>query len=159
MTNPQDEPEDPRDALLAEAAQIANRSPEERAEWIDHMRDMCSYHPNRDTIISGLEDYLDINRTLSGLKLQEAVFGEKLEAVAFTHLERLLTLPDEEWLNNPKRHLLGVAQLAVASHLFDPLRERCQQPDAQERLHFIFTNALLKQSNDLQSDASDSPEH
>ncbi|MDZ4688884.1 MAG: hypothetical protein SH850_27730 [Planctomycetaceae bacterium] len=127
--------------LFRQADRMAQESKSERLAWLLQLRQQLKDHPNIDSIICSLSEYMDAHKNACIAKVRQASLSERLEADAFTRLERLLELTPEEY--GSQLSVEGIAQIALLSILLSPLRERALAEDAQEKLWNLF-NWLLK---------------
>lgn len=134
--------------FFEEADRVARRSRSEQLEWLEKLRDLNADLPNIDDIVRHLDSHMQLQHKIGTLSAEKAYHGERMEAKFMEMLDELLSAPDSDWEDSSDDHLRGVAQIAVLSHLIDPLRERCQEPAAQDRLVYIFEKYLLVREDD-----------
>lgn len=132
--------------LFRKADRMSHESQSERLAWLLQLRQQLRDHPRVDSIIQSLTDYMDSHRKVSATKLQLAHVSEYLEADFYDRLESLLAMPPENF--STSLSLKGLAQIAILSHLLEPLRCRCQSPDAQEKLRLVFQWLLNQQDGE-----------
>jgi hypothetical protein len=137
-------PDDPRRLLFEQADLMARSSREEQLAWLEQLRETFSGHDDPQEMIREMDEYMQQTSQLGDLRVQHAKTRETIEADLLAKLEALLALPNSYWETPDNRKLLGLAQISVAAHLYGPIRERCTEQDAQERLQFIFHHYLMR---------------
>lgn len=136
---------DGQQRFLADVERMSYKTKDEQSAWLLYLQNTLKDHPNSARIIHLAKQSMEVLKNERESKTIATALRERIEAEAMNNLEFLIALPLANF--DDSLSVAEVAKTAILSLLLEPLRVRCQEPDAQEKLSLVYS-WTLKQSKE-----------